>query len=155
MSLRLKYPLSHHHKNVTCHTATLNIKYVEHLPWIIFPKVQLFSLFLFYVNRVFHLLLYLHIIMIRKRGWWKKNSKNSRSKVHTKEKRSRHPSTKATVITFYDQFIWWSFFRIHFQLLLSSFRAFLMSIVHEKKVSWIFNEKKKLHLNRRIYLVIV
>lgn len=28
-----------------------------------------------------------------------------------KVNRSRHPSNKATVITFYDQFIWWSFFQ--------------------------------------------
>jgi hypothetical protein len=40
--------------------------------------------------------------MIPKVEW--KNSKNSRSK-YIKEKRSRNPSNKATVITFYDQFI--------------------------------------------------
>lgn len=41
--------------------------------------------------------------------------------------------------------------RIHFQLPLSSFRAFLMSIVKTYESSL----KKKLHLNRRIILAIV
>jgi hypothetical protein len=57
----------------------------------------------YFLNQsTYFVLLYLQIIMIPKVEW--KNSKNSRNK-YIKEKQSRNPSNKATVITFYDQFI--------------------------------------------------
>lgn len=82
-----------------------------------------------------------------------KNSKNSRSN-NIKKKRSRHPSNKATVITFYDQFIWWSFSSSSHPLSIAFIFISCFSDVNCIRKLY-ESSMNKLHLNRRIILAIV
>lgn len=80
---------------------------IVHHSQFLFPKAQLFLFFIvsFFSNSSIVAVFTHNYDSIYTRG--PKIATEAKIKVN----RSRYPSNKATVITFYDQFIWWSFFR--------------------------------------------